>query len=217
MRTPAALRSAVISFAESREARPPGLAPAGGQLGEGSPKARRLSYQFLMRHGCGLIPVPDQAALLRCIPGPDRPPWAIHPSRAPPVGIPVVLGEADPPQRLATFGIEPSEAGCRRRTVDPRRQVERRTVGPRPEVAAKGRRAGQAGALLYATAVSLLGNSSHQLQHVSLVAIREVEEPPAAETLGHLTHGTASSCQHQVPAMLVSIACAGSPLRDHRG
>jgi hypothetical protein len=33
MRTPAALRSAVINSAESRKVRPPGLAPAGGQLG----------------------------------------------------------------------------------------------------------------------------------------------------------------------------------------
>jgi hypothetical protein len=31
-------------------------------------------------------------------------------------------------------------------------------------------------------AVSLLGNPSHQLQNVSLVAIREVEEPPLAES-----------------------------------
>ena len=31
MRTPAAPGSTAISFAESREARPPGLAPAGGQ------------------------------------------------------------------------------------------------------------------------------------------------------------------------------------------
>ena len=70
------------------------------------------------------------------------------------------------------------------------------------------------GTLLYATAVSLLGNPSHQLQYVSLVAIREVDEPPLAESLGHLTHGTASLCQHQVPALPARSAAADSPLED---
>jgi hypothetical protein len=49
--------------------------------------------------------------------------------------------------------------------------------------------------LLDASAVRLLGNPSHQLEYVALVAIREVAEPPLAESLGHLTHGIASCCQ----------------------
>jgi hypothetical protein len=113
-----------------------------------------------------------------------------------------VLAEPQLSQWLATFGIEPIEAGCRR-TVDPRREIERRTVAPCPQVAPEGRLAGQPGALLHATAVSLLGNLSHQLQYVALVAIREVEESPLRNPLAtSLT--TASFCQHQVPAMLVS-------------
>jgi hypothetical protein len=37
--------------------------------------------------------------------------------------------------------------------------------------------------LLHTPAVSLLGNPSHRLEYVSLVAIREVEEPPLADPL----------------------------------
>src|SRR5512132_2099628 len=132
MRTPAALRSAAISFAESREARPPGLAPAGGQLRRDRLKRAVSHTSSLCDTAAGLFLSRIRRRCSGVYPSPDRPPWAIHPSRAPPVGIPVVLGEADLPQRLATFGIEPSEAGCRRRTVDPRRQVERRTVAPLP-------------------------------------------------------------------------------------
>jgi hypothetical protein len=37
---------------------------------------------------------------------------------------------------------------------------------------------------------------------------------PLAESLGHLTHGTASSCRHQVPALPARSAAADSPRED---
>ena len=105
------------------------------------------------------------------------------PARPPPVGIAVVLGEAEFSQWPAALGVEPVEAGGRRRPIDPRRQVERRAIAPFPQVAPERRLAGQPGALLDAPAVSLLGDPSHQLQHVPLVAIREVAEPPLRNPL----------------------------------
>src|SRR5512132_248425 len=83
----------------------------------GIAKARCFSHQFLVRYGRGLS-VPDQTALLWCVPDPDRPPWAIRPTRTPPAGI-AVIAEPQLSQLLATFGIEPIKARCRRRTVDP--------------------------------------------------------------------------------------------------
>src|SRR5512134_951696 len=167
MRTLAALPSAVISFADIREARPR-VGTGRRTVAEKALKKRAVAHtSSLCETAAGLNPSPDHAALRRGVAGPDRTPRAIRPSRAPPA-IAVVLGEPELSQWLATLGIEPIEAGCRRRTVDPRRYVERRTVAPLPQVAAKGWLAGQSGALLDATAVSLLGIPRHQLQDVSL-------------------------------------------------
>src|SRR5512132_1953904 len=95
--------------------------PINGPLPATYPASLAVPRRFLQR--CGLVSVPDQTALLRCVPDPDRPPWAIRPTRTPPAGI-AVIAEPQLSQLLATFGIEPIKARCRRRTVDPGRQVE---------------------------------------------------------------------------------------------
>ena len=102
--------------------------------------------------------------------------------------------------RSSSFAVKPLQARRHLWTVKPGGEIKRRPIAPFPQICAKAGTLREAGTLLRTATVSLLGDASHQLQHIALVAIREARAN--LETLAkiELVLSTVASQRRQEPA-----------------